>query len=116
MTPKTRLTELHGEMTEWRRDFHAHPEIGVEEHRTSAIVAGQLAEWGIDVHRGMGGTIVVGVLRGRREMPIFSLNSEAVIKSEEPFVDALGDLGFRGNITDLSPDVAATFLGPSPYA
>jgi hippurate hydrolase len=66
MTPKRRLTELHGEMTDWRRDFHAHPEIGFEEHRTSEIVAAKLTEWGIEVHRGMGGTGVVGVLRGRK--------------------------------------------------
>ena len=50
-------------MTAWRRDFHAHPEIGFEEHRTSEIVAAKLAEWGIEVHRGVGVTGVVGVLR-----------------------------------------------------
>jgi amidohydrolase len=65
MTPMTRLTELQAEMTTWRRDFHAHPEIGFEEHRTSDIVAAKLAEWGIEVHRGLGGTGVVGVIRGR---------------------------------------------------
>ena len=41
-----------------RRDIHAHPELGFEEHRTSEIVAGLLREWGIEVHTG-----VVGVLR-----------------------------------------------------
>jgi amidohydrolase len=66
MTPLTRLTELQAEMTAWRQDFHAHPEIGFEEHRTSEIVAAKLAEWGIEVHRGFGGTGVVGVLRGRK--------------------------------------------------
>ncbi|MFT3719122.1 M20 aminoacylase family protein [Pseudorhodoferax sp.] len=49
-----------------RRDIHAHPELGFEEHRTSDLVAGMLAEWGIEVHRGIAGTGVVGVLRGRR--------------------------------------------------
>ena len=53
-------------MTAWRRDFHAHPEIGFEEHRTSEIVATKLAEWGIEVHRNLGGTGVVGVLRGKK--------------------------------------------------
>jgi amidohydrolase len=66
MTPKPRLVALTPELTALRRDFHAHPEIGFEEHRTSDIVAGKLAEWGIEVHRGLGGTGVVGVLRGRR--------------------------------------------------
>ena len=60
------LTGLRPEMTAWRRDFHAHPEIGYEERRTSEIVAAKLAEWGIEVHRGLGGTGVVGVLRGRK--------------------------------------------------
>ncbi|KAJ8135709.1 hypothetical protein OY671_011078, partial [Metschnikowia pulcherrima] len=48
-----------------RRDLHAHPEIGFEEHRTSGIVAEKLASWGIEVHRGLGGTGVVGLLKGK---------------------------------------------------
>ncbi|RYF64858.1 MAG: amidohydrolase, partial [Comamonadaceae bacterium] len=46
-----------------RRDIHAHPELGFEEHRTSKIVADLLREWGIEVHTGVAGTGVVGVLR-----------------------------------------------------
>ena len=46
-----------------RRDIHAHPELGFEEHRTSDQVARLLAEWGIEVHRGIAGTGLVGVLR-----------------------------------------------------
>lgn len=67
MSPRTRIDELHTEMTEWRRDFHAHPEIGFEEERTSEIVAKRLAEWGIEVHRGFGKTGLVGVIRGRHQ-------------------------------------------------
>lgn len=48
-----------------RRDLHAHPEIGFEEKRTSGVVADKLTQWGIEVHRGIGGTGVVGVLRGK---------------------------------------------------
>src|SRR4051812_3855130 len=47
-----------------RRDFHMHPELGYEEFRTSDIVAAKLAEWGIEVHRGLAGTGVVGTIRG----------------------------------------------------
>ncbi|MDE2363773.1 MAG: amidohydrolase [Hyphomicrobiales bacterium] len=65
MTIRERLEALHPEMTAWRRDLHAHPEIGFEEKRTSEIVAQKLGEWGIEVHRGFGGTGVVGVIRGR---------------------------------------------------
>ncbi len=57
------IRTFHDEMTAMRRDFHAHPEIGFTEHRTSEIVAQKLEEWGIEVHRGIGGTGVVGVLR-----------------------------------------------------
>ena len=45
--------------------LHAHPEIGFEEVRTSGIVAEKLKGWGIEVHRGLGGTGVIGVLKGR---------------------------------------------------
>jgi hippurate hydrolase len=51
------------ELTAIRRDLHANPELGLEEHRTAEIVAKKLAEWGIEVHRGVGKTGVVGVLR-----------------------------------------------------
>jgi amidohydrolase len=46
-----------------RRDIHAHPELGLETHRTADIVAGLLESWGIEVHRMVGGAGVVGVLR-----------------------------------------------------
>ncbi|SHN07941.1 M20 aminoacylase family protein [Roseibium suaedae] len=46
-----------------RHDLHAHPELGFEEERTSAIVARLLAEAGLKVHRGLGGTGVVGSLQ-----------------------------------------------------
>ncbi|MCS4509555.1 M20 aminoacylase family protein [Xylophilus ampelinus] len=51
-------------ITALRRDIHAHPELGFEEVRTSALVARKLTEWGIPVHRGLGRTGVVGTLRG----------------------------------------------------
>jgi len=54
---------FHDELTAIRRDIHAHPEIGFEEHRTSDLVAAELAALGIEVHRNVGGTGVVGVLR-----------------------------------------------------
>jgi hippurate hydrolase len=47
-----------------RRDIHAHPELCFAEHRTSELVAIRLMGWGIEVHRGLGGTGVVGVIRG----------------------------------------------------
>ena len=61
-----RIAEFHAEMTEWRRDFHAHPEIGFEEVRTSGIVAEKLQSWGIEIERGFGKTGLVGIIHGKR--------------------------------------------------
>ena len=58
-----RIAGLAQEMTDWRRDIHAHPELGFEELRTAEIVATKLAGFGLEVHRGIGKTGVVGVLR-----------------------------------------------------
>lgn len=60
------LAENHEELTAIRRDIHAHPELGLEEHRTAALVAAKMREWGIEVTEGIGGTGVVGVIRGKR--------------------------------------------------
>ncbi|MGE4338407.1 MAG: M20 aminoacylase family protein [Pigmentiphaga sp.] len=49
-----------------RRDIHAHPELAFEETRTADLVAERLATWGIPTHRGLGGTGVVGIIRGSR--------------------------------------------------
>ncbi|MFN5222017.1 MAG: amidohydrolase, partial [Cyanobacteriota bacterium] len=58
-----RLEELAAELTAWRRDLHAHPEMAFQEERTADFVAQQLASFGIEVHRGLAGTGVVGVLQ-----------------------------------------------------
>ncbi len=58
-----RIAEFHDDLTNWRRDIHAHPELGFEEQRTSDLVAQKLAEFGFEVHRGIGRTGVVGRLR-----------------------------------------------------
>jgi amidohydrolase len=63
MSAIERIRTFHDELTAWRRDIHAHPELGFEEQRTSEIVANKLAECGIEVHRGLGKTGVVGRLR-----------------------------------------------------
>ncbi|MGK9232813.1 amidohydrolase [Inquilinus limosus] len=51
------------ELTAWRRDIHAHPELGFEENRTSALVAERLRAFGCEVATGIGRTGVVGTLR-----------------------------------------------------
>ena len=58
------LRSIEPEMVALRRRIHANPELGFEEHETAALVAERLQAWGYEVHRGVGGTGVVGVLRG----------------------------------------------------
>jgi amidohydrolase len=54
------------ELTAIRRDIHRHPETAFEERRTAQIVADKLQSWGIEVHRGLATTGVVGTLKGKR--------------------------------------------------
>jgi amidohydrolase len=65
MTIVPEIASAHEEMKQWRRDLHAHPELGFEEDRTSEFVSRKLTEWGIAVTRGMAKTGVVGTLQGR---------------------------------------------------
>ena len=57
------LHAFHDELKAIRQDIHAHPETAFEEERTSELVAKKLTEWGYEVHRGLGKTGVVGVLK-----------------------------------------------------
>ena len=57
------LTARVGEFIQLRRDIHRHPELAFEEHRTAELVASKLESWGYQVHRGLGGTGVVGTLQ-----------------------------------------------------
>ena len=63
MANRDAIEKIAPEITEIRRDIHAHPEIGMTETRTSALVADKLRAWGIETHTGIGKTGVVGVLR-----------------------------------------------------
>lgn len=62
-----RIAALHGDITEWRHDIHAHPELLYDVHRTAALVADKLKSFGCDeVVTGIGRTGVVGVIHGRK--------------------------------------------------
>jgi hippurate hydrolase len=63
MPPIDSIAAYHDDMTAWRRDIHAHPELGFEERRTSDLVAAKLEEFGVEVTRGIGKTGLVGRLR-----------------------------------------------------
>jgi len=63
MTVIPEIAAFHAELTQWRRDLHAHPETAFEENRTADLVAERLESFGIAVHRGLARTGVVGTLR-----------------------------------------------------
>lgn len=68
MPIKNRFAELLPEITAWRRDIHAHPELQFDTHRTAAFVADKLRAFGCDaVETGIGRTGVVGIIRGRSD-------------------------------------------------
>lgn len=64
-----RLRDLHSEMTQWRRELHAHPQTAFEETFASEFIASKLQSWGIETHRGLAGTGVVGTIRGQATLP-----------------------------------------------
>jgi len=63
MPVKPEIAEFQHDMTIWRRDIHAHPETAFEEFRTADVVSSKLADFGVEVHRGLATTGVVGTLR-----------------------------------------------------
>ena len=68
MPIRNRFSEIVNDVTAWRRDIHAHPELLFDTHRTSALVAEKLTEFGCDeVITGIGRTGVVGVIKGKSE-------------------------------------------------
>src|SRR5579862_461407 len=67
MTPVHAITKDLPDLTAIRRDLHANPELGFEEHRTVAVVTRELAALGVEFHSGIGKTGVVAVIRGQAE-------------------------------------------------
>jgi len=64
--PVEHIRAFHRELIDIRQDIHAHPELGFDEQRTSNLVAAKLESWGIEVHRGLAKTGLVGVVKGRK--------------------------------------------------
>ena len=65
MTIRKHIKDFIPEMNEWRHYIHQNPEIAYEEHNTSEFIAKKLDEFDVEVHRGFGGTGIVGVIRGK---------------------------------------------------
>ena len=66
ISPVEKIRSYHAELRAIRRDIHAHPELAFQENRTSQLVADRLAAWGIEVHRGLAKTGLVGVVKGKK--------------------------------------------------
>jgi amidohydrolase len=113
---------FHDDMTAWRQDLHAHPELGFEEHRTSAFVAGKFAEFGCEVHRNIGKTGVVGVLRTgngpsiglRADMDALPIREANDIPYRSKHDGAMHACGHDGHTTMLLG--AARYLAETPDA
>jgi len=76
MTAVAVSPELFADTVAIRRDLHAHPELAFEEKRTAEIVAARLTALGLDVHTGIGGTGVVGILTGMQPGPTIMLRAD----------------------------------------
>ncbi len=94
MSPLDAIRRDHAELSAIRQDFHAHPELGMAEHRTAARVAELLESWGIEVHRGVGGTGVVGVLRNGSGNRAVGLRADM----DALPIEELTDLPFRSTV------------------
>ena len=84
-----RAESLRDELIERRRDFHRHPELAFEEHRTAAIVAEELNSLGLEVQTGVGQTGVIGILEGDSSGPtvLYRADMDALPIQEENSVD-----------------------------
>ena len=68
--------KVQSKVIAWRRDFHAHPELGTLELRSSAIIADFLRKLGLEVKTGVAKTGVVGILRGGKPGPVIALRAD----------------------------------------
>jgi amidohydrolase len=73
---QSRAATIEGRTIAWRRDIHQHPELSNQEHRTAALVADHLRQLGLDVRTGVGGTGVVGVLKGGKPGKVLALRAD----------------------------------------
>ncbi len=93
-----------------RREIHAHPELGYEEHRTAALIVKCLQEYGIEVHKGIGQTGVVGVIAGtqpglgiaiRADMDALPLTEENDFDHASQFPGKMHACGHDGHTASL---------------
>ncbi len=110
---------LAEEVVTLRRDLHMHPELGFQEQRTAGIVADRLRALGFDVHSGIAGTGVVGVLRGNKAgrtimlradmdaLPILEENTQSYRSRVEGVMHACGHDGHVAILLGAAELIAA---------
>ena len=120
MSAIDRIAEFHSELTAFRRDIHAHPELGFAESRTAEKVAQALESYGIEVHRGVGKTGVVGVLKAgnstrtiglRADMDALPINEANTFDHRSQHAGRMHACGHDGHTTMLLG--AARYLAQS---
>ena len=110
MTDPTDIADLLKPLIAFRRDVHAHPELGFVEHRTAARIAGELRAIGLDVHEGIGGTGLVGVLRAgsstrsiglRADMDALSIHEQTGLPYASTIPGVFHGCGHDGHVAML---------------
>jgi hippurate hydrolase len=91
--PVEHIRRWSDQFTKIRRDLHAHPELGFEEHRTARLVCDQLAAFGIEHHSGVGRTGIVAVIQGAsdasgRRLSVALRRAHARLRPRRPHDDA----------------------------
>ncbi|HYG90417.1 MAG TPA: M20 aminoacylase family protein [Azospirillum sp.] len=114
------MDKLTGDMKAWRHDLHAHPETAFEEQRTSDVVAEKLASFGLEVHRGLAKTGVVGILRNgdgpsvafRADMDALHMDEQTNLPHSSRNPGRMHACGHDGHTTMLLG--AARYLAENP--
>lgn len=109
LTVDAEIADLLPDLVALRRDLHAHPELAFAEHRTARIVADALRALGLEVHEGIGGTGVVGVLRNgegrsvglRADMDALPMTEQSGLPHASLFTGAHHGCGHDGHTSML---------------
>ncbi|MBB6636441.1 M20 metallopeptidase family protein [Cohnella thailandensis] len=104
------MQSLHGEMIEWRRYLHRHPELSFKEYRTSDWLADKLESWGLQVRRGVAGTGIVARLVGglpgrtialRSDIDALAIQDEKTVEYASSVPGVMHACGHDGHMAEL---------------
>jgi amidohydrolase len=101
----SRVSAIESKMVGWRRDIHQHPELSNQEHRTAALVAAHLRSLGLEVKTGVGGTGVVGLLKGNQPGRVVALRADMDALPVKELVDLPFSSTARGKHMGKEVDV-----------